>query len=360
LVDEVRLAAAFAAAVAVALLATPAAIRVARRTDFLDHPRDYKKHGGATPYLGGAAVVSAVLVAVIAFGNALDGGAVLAACILGLFAVGTLDDRHLLPVLPRVAAEVGAAAALYAAGLGWEPLGSEAANVGLTILLVVGVINAYNLMDNLDGAAGTVALVTGLGLGGYLAAEGSVALAVLGFAIAGACAGFLPYNLAPPAARIFLGDGGSIPIGLGVAVLLANVPVGAGFDWELIPLTAVLAGLPALDTALVTISRRRRGVSVMSGGRDHLTHRLQAIVGSPRRVAAALALGQGACIALGIALLQLEPAAEVVGAVAVLLAGLGIIAALEYRPGAPGRPEAPRRRPSPAGAGALYVSPDDG
>jgi UDP-GlcNAc:undecaprenyl-phosphate GlcNAc-1-phosphate transferase len=199
----------------------------------------------------------------------------------------------------------------------------------MTIIFVLGLVNAYNLMDNLDGSAPTVALVSTLALGIYAAAQGDPALGAIGVALAGACAGFLRYNLARPAARIFMGDGGSMLVGFTVAALIMKLPNSGHLGWQLIPVTAVLVGLPALDTALVIISRLRRGVSVFSGGRDHLSHRLLALLGTPQRVAVGLALGQALFSGVGIAFRQLSPDAAAATAIAVLVAALASIIALE-------------------------------
>ena len=89
--------------------------------------------------------------------------------------------------------------------------------------------------------------------------EGDIALAILVFGLAGACVGFLPYNLASPA-RIFLGDGGSLPIGFVVAASIMALPLGAEMGLEHLLVGVLLAGLPVLDTALVSVSRRRAGL----------------------------------------------------------------------------------------------------
>ena len=125
---------------------------------------------------------------------------------IALHLVGTADDRWLLPVLPRVAAEVLVASVLWATDLGWTVFDSDAANLGLTIVWVVGLVNAFNMMDNLDGAAGTVTAASAAGAGGVALVLGDEGLALVAFAVVGACVGFLPYNLARPS-RIFLGDG---------------------------------------------------------------------------------------------------------------------------------------------------------
>lgn len=280
-------------AAALAGAATPTAIRVARRTAFFDHPVGYKEHSSPTPYLGGAAVLAAFLVASLAFSDTLGRLWPILALGLALCAIGTVDDRIAVAPRWRALAEAGAAFALWDAGLGWSLPGLGILNLLLTVAWVVGLVNAFNLMDNLDGATTTVSLVSALGAGGLALLHADAGLAVLAFALVGACAGFLPYNLARPA-RIFLGDGGSMLLGFLVAAVVMNAVDTGQFRGVALLSGALVAGLPILDTTLVVVSRRRRGVPLVTGGRDHLTHRLLARLGSTHRVAAALALGQAA------------------------------------------------------------------
>jgi UDP-GlcNAc:undecaprenyl-phosphate GlcNAc-1-phosphate transferase len=320
---------AFALGLAGTAVATPAAIAVARRTAFFDQPSGYKRHAAPTPYLGGLAVVVGLIAGSLALGGDLaDLWAVLVAAV-ALLVIGTVDDRVGLGITPRLAAEAGAATLLFYEGFGWPGLGSEAAGLLLTILFVAAVVNAYNLMDNLDGAAPTVALVSAVAIAIYAATHGNSQIAVLAVALAGGCAGFLPYNLARPGARVFLGDGGSMAIGVTLAALLMSLPGTGGFGWELIPVMVVMVGLPAFDTALVTASRVRRRVTVLTGACDHLTHRLHDRVGSCRRVALALAAGQAALSGAAIALLTLAPGAAAAGAAALIAGAMALIAALE-------------------------------
>jgi UDP-GlcNAc:undecaprenyl-phosphate GlcNAc-1-phosphate transferase len=318
---------AFATGAAVTYAVTPLLIGLARRIGFFDHPVGYKKHATPTPYLGGAAVGLGLLAGCIAGSIGLDELDVILALGGCMVAVGTIDDRIGLGIGFRVAAEVFAAWVLFHAGLGWSAFDGDAANLAMTIVFVLGLVNAYNLMDNLDGASPSVALVSSGALGIYAAAAGHPALGAVGVALAGACAGFLPNNLSSPAARIFLGDGGSMLAGFSIAALIMALPEAEGLGWQLVPVTAVLVGLPALDTALVIVSRLRRGVSVLSGGRDHLSHRLLARLGTPRRVAAALAIGQAVCSGAGIAFRQLSPDAAAATAITVLAVALvGVLA----------------------------------
>jgi UDP-GlcNAc:undecaprenyl-phosphate GlcNAc-1-phosphate transferase len=271
---------------------TPLAMAVATRTGFFDHPVGYKAHRAPTPYLGGAALLWGFLLSALIFGNAATTYAAATGCAIGLWALGTLDDRVTVAPRWRVLAEIAAAALLIEAGLGWSVSSVPLVDYALTVAWVLAVVNAFNLMDNLDGAASTVAAASSAGIAILSLVEGHTAVACFALAICGASLGFLPWNLAGPA-RIFLGDGGSMLLGFLVAaatMLLSHVHENAA---AALPVGLLLVGLPAFDVALVMYSRRRRGVSVLTAGRDHLTHRLLGRFRSPRHVAVALAAAQG-------------------------------------------------------------------
>jgi len=315
-----------------ALAAVPVAQHVAWRTGFLDQPVGYKKHGRATPYLGGVAVVLAFVVAAVSLGE--GGGRFLPVVLsaVGLCLVGTVDDRVNLSPWVRVGATVAAGVGLWVGDLGWNVFAGSVLDFVLTVVWVLGLVNAFNLMDNLDGAAGSVTAAAGVGIGAFALVNDDGALAAAAFGLVGACLGFLRFNLARPA-RIFLGDGGSMSIGFIVAALaIAAAPVedlGRGS----VLVAALLVGLVILDTTLVTISRRRRGAPLMTGGRDHLTHRLLDAVGSARGVAGTLAVVQLSLCALALAASGLGRMAVLWIAAAAVIAGIGAIAALEARMG---------------------------
>jgi UDP-GlcNAc:undecaprenyl-phosphate GlcNAc-1-phosphate transferase len=283
----------YVGACALGALLTAMAVKPLRelaiRTDFLDRPVGYKRHGQPTPYLGGIAVMSGVVIATAIFA---DGSLQLVTtifCATVLLGVGTLDDRVGLPIAPRLATQSAAGLALWAAGAGWD-VGQPVADLALTILWVIGVTNAFNLMDNIDGAAATVGMTSAIGAGAIAAGAGETGFAVLAFGLGGACAGFLPFNFSARSKQ-FLGDGGSLPIGFVIAaVAIASSPTSLGFEGLLAMVP--LVGLPLFDTALVVISRYRRGAMVFSGARDHVTHRLDSKLHSPARVALLLGAGQ--------------------------------------------------------------------
>ena len=329
--EPVRVLGAIAVSFLVTAGVTPSVRRLAIRTSFYDEPTGYKQHDAPTPYLGGTALMAGFLAAVALMGTGLSDFETLLAGALALWAVGTIDDRIRLGITPRLAVQLGAAVFLWAEGIGWGLFASDAANLVLSVFWTVGLINAFNLMDNLDGAAGTVGATCALGAGALALAQNNTPLAVLAFALAGACAGFLPWNLANPA-RIFLGDGGSMPLGFLVAGIVMAIPDGS-VGWVALFALAPMAGLPILDTTLVVVSRLRRRVPVLSGGRDHLTHRLLALFGTPRRVAAVLAGTQALFCGLGILLEEVrDPDVVLPFAIVYVLAGLAIVFVLEFTP----------------------------
>ena len=150
---------AFVLALAAAFAATPLAIAVAGRIDFHDRPVGYKAHARPTPYLGGAAVLGGFLVAAAFLQGEFARLSPIVVCSCALWAIGTFDDRVGLPASPRVAAECLAAIALWSTGLGWNVFPGNGVDLALTIVWVVGLVNAFNLIDNMDGAAATLAAV---------------------------------------------------------------------------------------------------------------------------------------------------------------------------------------------------------
>lgn len=327
------------------LAVTPLAIRIADRTGFHDQPVGYKGHAKPTPYLGGAAVFSGYLLGALLSGAAESRLAWLPVLAIFLWVIGTLDDRFTVTPLVRVIAETGSAAVLFAAGLGWSITGNDIADLAITVLWVVALANAFNLMDNMDGAACTVGLCSSLGTAVIALVLGDATLAALSLALAGACLGFLRYNLAGPA-RIFLGDGGSMPLGFVVAATIMALPLHTGVGWDALATGVLLAGLPLLDTSLVILSRRRAGVSVLQGGRDHLTHRLRSRLPSERAVAATLGTAQAALCAGALWLSQHSESSTTLAWALLLCAGAAAVAIMETQAWAPPRPAAAARTES--------------
>ncbi|MFL5866236.1 MAG: O-antigen ligase family protein, partial [Thermoleophilaceae bacterium] len=249
---------------------------------------------------------------------------------------------------------------LWESNLGWQVFHADGLNLALTLVWVLGIVNAFNFMDNMDGAAATVGALAAAAVAGLALVHGDPALAVVCGGLAGACAGFLPYNLAGPA-RIFLGDGGSLPIGFVVASSLMALSASKGLGWPLLLAAILLVGLPVADTALVLISRRRARVPLLSGGSDHLTHRLLTRLGSPRRVALALAAVQTLLGAVAIGVVELGDGSVLAAWCVWFAASATAVAMLETRSWAPVRGEEPeparrtQRAPRAPRGGSLAI-----
>jgi UDP-GlcNAc:undecaprenyl-phosphate GlcNAc-1-phosphate transferase len=314
----------------VVYVATPVAIAIADRLKFYDKPLGYKAHARPTPYLGGAAVMVGFAVAILlAAGEWAKTGPVVGAAAI-LWLVGTVDDRRTVSPWLRVAVELAIAWFVWRSGLGWSLHMGGAVDLAVTAIWLVGVINAFNLFDNMDGAASTMALVVCAGAT-VLGVVGEDAwLAVGAASLGGACLGFLPRNLSLPA-RIFLGDGGSMPVGFVVAVLVMVAATNSAPGWQSLPVALLLVGLPVLDTTLVIVSRRRRGVPVLAGGKDHLTHRTHRFLPGARAVALGLGGVQAVVSVVAVLATQGGSSFVVVAAAAYAIAALCAIAALETR-----------------------------
>lgn len=275
-----------ASATLFAVAATPIARRAAFRAGVIDRPDPRKIHRAPIPLLGGAAIYSAFILALVFFGDRAyvrQAISILLGATLVSFA-GVWDDRGLLHSQVKLWVVMPVAALLLiVAGIQVTLLPNLALNILATLVWVVGITSAFNLLDNMDGlSAGLAAIAAGFFL--ILAAmSGQYLVGALAAALLGACIGFLSYNFNP--ASIFMGDGGSLFIGFVLAVLglkLRFPAVNTTVSW-MIP--AVVLAVPIFDTTLVTISRLRRGLNPLTTpGKDHVSHRLVAM-GLSQRVA---------------------------------------------------------------------------
>ena len=268
-------------ALGLAMLVTPLAGRLAGRIGLVSYPRGDRWHRFPTPLLGGVALYLSIvslflIVPAPVQAGPLDrfGGLLLGATVI--FALGLLDDIRTLPPYTKLLGQI-VAACILVAGLPiakfmpWSVL-----MVPLTIFWIVGVTNAFNLLDNMDGLSSGIAAIAALTLFAYNYLQGDQQTAQLCLLIAGACAGFLVFNFNP--ARIFMGDSGSLFLGylLSGIVVLGAAKATPELALALLVPVAVMA-LPIVDTALVTIVRALHSRPISQGGRDHLSHRLVAL-----------------------------------------------------------------------------------
>lgn len=273
---------AFVAAFLLALVLTPLARAAARRAGMVAQPKADRWHRAPTALLGGTAVYFATMpVAAPLAIQASHYGVLLGAT--AMFLVGILDDFVHLKPATKLIAQIAAASLLLLLSEPAVFTGSRTADALLSILWIVGLTNAFNLLDNMDGLCAGIGMIAALAFAVTLLPTAAIGTAVLPVALAGALLGFLVYNFNP--ASIFLGDGGSLFIGF----VLAGLTVTAqdpGQSKNLLTLLAVpvlILSIPILDTSLVTVARKLSGRSASQGGTDHMSHRLVALGFSERR-----------------------------------------------------------------------------
>jgi UDP-GlcNAc:undecaprenyl-phosphate/decaprenyl-phosphate GlcNAc-1-phosphate transferase len=189
------------------------------------------------------------------------------------FLVGLVDDFLHLPPWAKLLGQLVAASVLILSGIGLWLTGWYPVDVALSLLWFVGLTNALNLLDNMDGLAGGVAAIAGAYLAVIFLLEGSLGLAILAMAFTASLLGFLAHNYPP--ARIFMGDSGSLFLGLFLAGLaLAPAPGLTRSLAAVLAAPVLILGVPILDTTLVTVGRVLEGRPVSQGGKDHTSHRL--------------------------------------------------------------------------------------
>ena len=299
----------FVASLIIAATSTPLFRNLAVKRKILDTPNSERKiQRTAVPYLGGfgiaLAVVATTLIA-ITLSDASTENYLLALSVLApamaLGLIGFIDDKkHLTPLSRFIAqtfAGVFTALVLILTNTVGNPTNYLLLDVLLTVVWVVGICNAINFFDNMDGAAGGISALAGFGFAVIGLQNDQYFVAAFGLVLSGACIGYLFWNWNP--AKIYMGDAGALFIGIILAALAVRVdPVSVNGATAFFVPICVLA-LPILDTTTVVIDRLRRGVSPFEGGLDHLSHRLRRKGLSVRQSVSALCLLESISISIG-------------------------------------------------------------
>lgn len=281
---------AFLIALAVAYIATPFVIKLANRVGAIDVPKDNRRvHTVPIPRLGGIAIFIGFMAGVLAnveMDTKLIGVLVGAAIIVTM---GYFDDIKPLSAKVKLLVQIIAAAIVIYNGVLIERVTNPMSLIvavekpyielgiwayPLTLFWIVGVTNAINLIDGLDGLAAGVSTISALTLTAVALFMGSDYVAVLAAILAGATIGFLPYNFNP--AKIFMGDTGSLFLGFMLSVLsVMGVLKSTAALSIMVPILAI--GLPIFDTFMAIIRRALSGKSLMEADKGHLHHKLLAI-----------------------------------------------------------------------------------
>ena len=332
---------------------TPVTIKLGIHLGFMDYPAERKIHAVATPRIGGIAVYLGFIIAILV-NSILESWmvAILAAGSL-LLLVGILDDSMELPAWVKLGSQLAAAGAVIYSGkvltlLPATPMG-QTINIVLTFLWIVGITNAFNFFDGMDGLAAGLAVLMACFMGVVAAQTDQAGLAWVAIAIVGAGLGFLPYNFRMRrSASIFLGDGGATFLGFTLACLAVK---GNWADQDPIvsfsnPL--LIFGILIYDMIHITVERIVTGkVSTVKEwidyvGKDHLHHRLQRLLGTRQ---ATVAMIFALTVSLGLAAMLLRKA-DILEAIMLLAQAtllVLVITILEHR----GRPREPESLGTP-------------
>ena len=266
-----------------ALALTPLVRWLARRTGLVARPKIDRWHKRATATVGGVAIWLTVIGAYLTLIPHTSYGWVIAGASTFLFLVGLVDDLiHIKPYQKLIGQVMGASLVVYY-GLALPWTRSLPINMVITIFWLIGITNAVNLLDNMDGLAAGIASIASVFLTVSFVAGGQPTEALISSVLAAALLGFLVYNSNP--ATIFMGDCGSMFIGFLLASA-ALVNVSGGRSRTFVPVLAVpilVLFIPIFDTTFVTILRKLSGRAASQGGRDHTSHRLVALGMSERR-----------------------------------------------------------------------------
>ncbi len=310
---------AFIFAMALAAAIVPNIVSYANRKKLFDTAGDRKIHEGDIPRLGGIGVFAAFVLTVSAFAflevrfrSDISGDLrywPIFGALISMFALGLVDDLKGLKA--RLKATVQLVAAILVVSMGFRfrvifvPWGDGTLNLGflsmpLTIAWIIGVTNAMNLIDGMDGLLGGITVIASLAFGLFFSARHDVSSMVICFSLAGACIGFLIYNLPNPRARIFMGDAGALFIGFALSVLPLLNQTDRSAEIGLISAVSIL-GIPIIDTLAAIIRRVRAGVHFFTPDRGHLHHMLLDLGFSAKQI---LAMTYGTCAALSLAALS--------------------------------------------------------
>jgi UDP-GlcNAc:undecaprenyl-phosphate GlcNAc-1-phosphate transferase len=271
-----------ASALLLAVSGTPLIRQFAIRFGILDNPNARKIHAVPVPLLGGAAIYFSFVMVLLLFGDRYYVNQVVGMFVGATFMslMGIVDDRWGLGSYIKLGGQVVAAGILIYSGVQIQLLGGWW-DILLTVAWVVGITNAMNLLDNMDGLSGGVAMIAAVFFTLLAALSRQYLVGAMAAALAGACAGFLIHNWNP--ARIFMGDTGALFLGFMLAAVGIKLRFPASSSTVTWMIPVLVLALPIFDSTLVFISRLRRGKNPLTTpGKDHVSHRLAVLTGSRR------------------------------------------------------------------------------
>jgi UDP-GlcNAc:undecaprenyl-phosphate GlcNAc-1-phosphate transferase len=293
---------------------------LAIRLGAMDAPNMARKtQAEPVPYLGGVAIalgISSITLGAVFVGADDFAGenndqlkdlaltVLLPALVLG--AMGLFDDLRSLSPWPRLIVQtvVGTVVAFVIVENGTigTPFGTSTLNTAVTVFWIVGICNSINFFDNLDGAASGAVAIAALGFFVIAFDRGQELVSALSIVTAGATIGFLMWNKSP--AKIYMGDAGALFLGIIISVAAIRLDPGITPTWHSLAILVMMLAVPLLDTCVAVFSRLARGLSPLTGGKDHLSHRLVRTGLSRRVTVVGLWSASGVCALMAVLVYQ--------------------------------------------------------
>ncbi|HWP43819.1 MAG TPA: hypothetical protein VNO14_11320 [Blastocatellia bacterium] len=287
------------------IMLTYAVRKAALRAGVVAAPRRDRWHKKPTALLGGVAIYLAFMASYLVFSSHKSNAYPIIAAGTLLFVVGLVDDLRPIKPYTKLILQLIAAAIVVYFGLHLPWTASNAINNLIAVFWLIGITNAVNLLDNMDGLAGGVSVIACAFLTISFLTNGQAEEAMMSAMLGGAALGFLAFNFNP--ASIFMGDCGSMFLGFSLGGLALLSDYGRSRNLTAVLLSPVLILLiPIFDTCVVTVARKLSGRAISQGGRDHTSHRLVALGLSERRAVLMLYLFAAASGALALLLRALE------------------------------------------------------
>jgi UDP-GlcNAc:undecaprenyl-phosphate/decaprenyl-phosphate GlcNAc-1-phosphate transferase len=296
---------AFFMSAVIAAMSMPRVIRLSVKKRLMDNPDNGRKqHKNPTPTLGGVGIFFGFILTASVLGGFIpaEGYPFLVAAMVLLFIVGVKDDLMVVEARKKLIAQIVASSLIVFGTNTYIPdLGGLFGINGLPVLpaqlfsvfAMVIILNSYNLIDGIDGFAGTIGFIASSTFGTLLYLNGYLAESIMAFALAGALVGFLIYNFDP--ARIFMGDTGSMVVGillayLGFRTMQANPVAGPAYIPGVAVFVFAVLIIPMYDTARVIVLRLRNGQSPMAPDANHIHHNLMRAGFSHRGIVAVMGM----------------------------------------------------------------------
>lgn len=298
----------------------------ARRYNFVAKPKSDRWHKKPTAMYGGVAIFAATVLMFAAFIPATRESLIILAASSFLFLVGLLDDYLNIKPYQKLIGQLIGATIIVGFGLRLPLTGNEIIDIWITVFWLIGITNAINLLDNMDGLAAGISAIAAFSLAIGFGANGQLDGLLLICAFVGALLGFLVFNFNP--ASIFMGDCGSMFVGflLASSVLLNQTGGRSRGIFSILAVPVLILFVPIFDTTFVTILRKMWGRKASQGGRDHTSHRLVALGLSERAAVLmlyAFAIAAGT-LSLLVSALETTQSIALIGVFVIVLTIIGV------------------------------------